>query len=150
MNQYQEQIRNLYLGILNSYPDFAEGEDARLTYDLEAKEWEELRSRYALESVAKTGTAFERAVRLTRYLAPRLTHSSWYDNHVECNALELLAYSFENEKNGGLNHRFRVENIPEEYRHLLDAQEKYVKDTNHEKEPTAYSAQSVYAPPVAR
>ena len=32
MNQCEEQIRNLYLGILNNYPDFAEGEDARLTY----------------------------------------------------------------------------------------------------------------------
>lgn len=32
MSQYQEQIRNLYLGILNNYPDFAEGEDVRLTY----------------------------------------------------------------------------------------------------------------------
>ena len=295
MNQYQEQIRNLYLGILNNYPEFSDGEDAHLTYDLEAKEWAELRSRYELESVAKTGTAFERAVRLTRYLAPRLTHSSWYDNHVECNALELLAYSFENKehginclnkskilaecclalgicarrvfiypfspfdfdshvvceifderlgkwimldpttdgyfvdedraplsmfeirngftssrfqtfisttgrrrdlqktrlhneglnlyflkncfrmsyelyngfgkkadrvdlipegylvkKNEELNRRFRAENIPEEYRHLLDAQEKYLCEANHEEEPAAYSVGSVYAPPGAR
>ena len=32
MSRYQEQIRNLYLGILNNYPDFAEGEDTRLTH----------------------------------------------------------------------------------------------------------------------
>lgn len=295
MNQYKEQLRNLYSGILNNYPEFAEGEDASLTYDLEAREWEELRSRYTLENVMKTGTAFERAVRLTRYLAPGLTHSSWYDNHVECNALELLAYSFENKEHGinclnkakilaecclalgiyarrvflypfspfdfdshvvceifderldkwimldpttdgyfvdenntplsmpeirngftssrfqtfvpttgksedlqktrlcneGINlyflkncfrmsyelyngfgkkadrvdlipegylikrneelgHRFRIENMPEEYRHLLDAQEKYLRETNHKKEPAAYSVGSVYAPPVAR
>ena len=69
MNQYKEQLRNLYSGILNNYTEFAEGEDASLTYDLEAREWEELRSRYTLENAVKTGTAFERAVRLTRYLA---------------------------------------------------------------------------------
>ena len=32
MNQYKEQLRNLYSGILNNYPEFAEGEDASLTY----------------------------------------------------------------------------------------------------------------------
>lgn len=32
MNQCEEQIKNLYLGILNNYPDFADGEDARLTH----------------------------------------------------------------------------------------------------------------------
>ena len=49
--------------------------------------------------------------------------------------------------NEELNHRFRVENMPEEYRHLLDAQEKYLEKTNHAEEPTAYRVGSVYAAP---
>mgnify|MGYP004723971285 CR=1 FL=1 len=47
MNQYKEQLRNLYSGILNNYPEFAEGEDASLTYDLEVREWEELLALHA-------------------------------------------------------------------------------------------------------
>ncbi len=34
------------------------------------------------------------------YLAPKLTHSSGYDNHVPCNSLDLLEYSLNNPKQG--------------------------------------------------
>lgn len=50
MNQYEEQIRNLYLGILNNYPEFAEEDDAHLEYDFAAPEFEELRSAYNLDN----------------------------------------------------------------------------------------------------
>ena len=293
MNEYQKQIKNLYLGILNNYPEFAEEKDAHLQYDFSAAELKELKSAYALEDIAKTGSSFEKSKRLLHYFAPRLTHSSFYDNHVECNALQLLSYSFENsehginclnkskilsecclalgiyarrvfihpfspfdfdshvvceifdeklnkwimldpttdgyfidenrtplsmleirtnfltsrfltfisskgrindlrkteirgeninlyvlkncfrvsfeeyngfgEKNGSvclipkqysirkneeLNHRFRVENMPKEYLHLLDAQEKYLKKANHTDEPIAYTVKSVYDSPL--
>lgn len=292
MNQYEGQIRNLYLGILNNYPEFAEEDDAHLEYDFAAPEFEELRSAYNLDNIAGNGTASERAERLLHYFAPRLKHESFYDNHVECSAMKLLTYSFENDEHGinclnkskilaecclalgifarrvfihpfspfdfdshvvceifdeqrgkwimldpttdsyfvnednvplsmyeirtnylnsefltlvsaddkdadlrkaaeknesinlyflkncfrisfetyngfgerkglvclvpehypvcrneELNHRFRVENMPEEYRYLLDAQEKYLEKTNHTEEPTAYSVRSVYAAP---
>ena len=100
MNQYEEQIRNLYLGILNNYPEFAGEDDAHLIYDLASPEWKELRSAYNLENIAGNGTAFERAERLLHYFAPKLKHESFYDNHVECNASQLLAYSFENNEHG--------------------------------------------------
>ena len=38
MNSHQEQMQNLYLGILNNYPDFSEEEDACFTYDSDAPE----------------------------------------------------------------------------------------------------------------
>lgn len=100
MNSHQEQLQYLYLGILNNYPTFAEEADAHLTYDFAAPAWEELRSRYALSRIAGTGSSFEKARRLTHYLAPRLTHCSFYDNHVECNSLQLLAYSLDNAEHG--------------------------------------------------
>lgn len=293
MNAYREQIRNLYLGILNNYPDFAREADAHLVYDLAAEEWAELRARYAPERMAGAGTAPERAVRLMHTLAPRLAHCAWYDNHVACNALELLAYSYENPEHGinclnkakilsecclalgiyarrvflapfspfdfdshvvcevydghrrkwvmldpttdgyfvdenrtplsmteiragfvegrfqtfvssagrgkdlqkaalrhadinlyflkncfrlsyetyngfgkkpgtvclkpehysvcrneTLNRRFRLEHTPEEYRHLLQAQERYLQETHHAEEPVGYTVSSLYAPPV--
>lgn len=294
MNSYQKQIQNLYLGILNNYPEFEQKEDARLQYDFAAEQWRTLKSVYALEDIAQKGSSFERARRLLHYLAPRLTHSSFYDNHVPCNALELLPYSLENPehginclnkakilaecclalgiyarrvfihpfspfdfdshvvceifdekqnkwimldpttdgyfvdenrtplsmleirtgfltsrfqtflsaaargrdlqkaalrhesinlymlkncfrlsfepyngfgerpgsvclvpkqysilKNEALNHRFRVENMPAEFRHLLDAQEAYLQKANHTQEPAACTVQSLYAPPIA-
>ena len=293
MNPYQNQLKDLYLGILCNYPEFAQEKDAHLQYDFAATEWKELRSAYALENIAKTGSSFEKAKRPLHYFAPRLTHSSYYDNHVECNALQLLQYSFENkehginclnkakilaecclalgiyargvfihpfspfefdshvvceifdeklnkwvmldpttdgyfvdenrlplsmleirtgfltshfqtffsstskaknlpktqnrneninlsmlkncfriffeqhngfgEKNGfvclipehysilkneELNRQYRIENLPQEYRYLLDAQEKYLAKTNHTQEPIAYSVQSLYASPI--
>ena len=50
--------------------------------------------------IAGEGGDFHRAKRLLHYLAPRLTHSSWYDNHIECNALRLLEYSLDNPEQG--------------------------------------------------
>lgn len=50
--------------------------------------------------MAKGGASFEKAGRLLHYLAPRLAHSSFFDNHVACNALALLSYSFENGERG--------------------------------------------------
>ncbi len=100
MNPYQNQLKDLYLGILCNYPEFAQEKDAQLQYDFAAAEWKELKSVYALENIAKSGSSFERARRMLHYFAPRLTHSSYYDNHVECNALQLLPYSFENKEHG--------------------------------------------------
>ena len=51
-------------------------------------------------------------------------------------------------KNEERNHAFRVENMPPEFRHLLEAQESYLRKTNHEREPKAYSVQSLYTSPL--
>ena len=60
MNSYREQIQNLYLGILNNYPEFAQDAEAHFTYDFSATEWKELKSKYTLENIAKNGTSFEK------------------------------------------------------------------------------------------
>ncbi len=240
MNQYEKQTRNLYLGILNNYPEFAGEENAHLEYDFAAPEFEELRSAYDLESVAGNGTAFERAeccLALGIFARRVFIHTFSpfdFDSHVVCEIFdeqlgkwimldpttdgyfvnadnvplsmyeirtnylnsEFLTFvsaedkdadlrkaaeknentnlyflkncfriSFETyngfgERKGSvdlipehysvcrneeLNHRFRVANMPEEYRHLLDAQEKYLEKTNHAEEPTAYRV-DLYTP----
>lgn len=102
--EYQRQVDrqqcDIYAGILFHHMTFKSGRKQHIKYELECKEFKVLREKYALKKVAKTGTEFEQAKRLLHFLAPKLTHSSWYDNHVPCNALDLLEYSFENPEHG--------------------------------------------------
>ena len=37
---------------------------------------------------------------MLKYLSPKLTHSPWYDGHVDCNALALLDYSLDKPEQG--------------------------------------------------
>jgi hypothetical protein len=80
----------------------ATGEVAEIVYDFAAPEFATLKAKYALDTIAKTGSDFRRALRLMNFLSPRLTHAGNYDNHVECNALALLEYSL-NQPNHGIN-----------------------------------------------
>ena len=99
--EQNEEKLSIYRGILFHNQTFADGDsDARIQYDLSCTEFAVLREKYGLEKIAGKGSDFTRAKRLLHYLAPRLHHSSWYDNHVPCNALDLLAYSFENPEQG--------------------------------------------------
>ena len=95
-----ETLDNIYCGILINYPNFKEGDMKTLVYDFSCPEYKELISKYHIDQVAGKGSDFLRAKRLLKYLSPRLTHKSNYDNHVNCNSLELLDYSFDNPNHG--------------------------------------------------
>lgn len=95
----QEQLK-IYSGILYHNQQFAEGNDAAISYNFSSPEFKKLKEKYCLENIAGKGGDFLKAKRLLHYLAPRLTHSSWYDNHVPCNALALLEYSLNNKEQG--------------------------------------------------
>ena len=95
-----QQMLNIYSGILFHNQEF-DGENTEdIIYEFDCSEFEELRNKYDLVKIAGIGRDFARAKRLLHYLAPRLTHSSWYDNHIECNALRLLEYSLNNPEQG--------------------------------------------------
>ena len=100
MQQIIHQMLNVYRGILFHHLKFEEGKHEDFIYEFDCPEFEELRNRYHLVKIAGNGSDFVRAKRLLHYLATRLTHSSWYDNHIECNALKLLEYSFEQPEHG--------------------------------------------------
>lgn len=100
MQAIAQQMLGVYRGILFNHQEFETGNNEELIYEFDCPEFEELRSKYHLEEIAGRGSDFVRAKRLLHYLAPRLTHSSWYDNHIECNSLKLLEYSFENPDHG--------------------------------------------------
>lgn len=100
-NALNEEKLRIYSGILFHNRTFAEDDgDGVIRYQFDCPEFSLLREKYDLENIAGTGSDFTRAKRLLHYLAPRLRHSSWYDNHVPCNALALLEYSFDNPDHG--------------------------------------------------
>ena len=100
MQEIARQIIDIYSGTLFNNQAFEGGNAEEIFYEFGCPEYEELRSKYNLVKIAGTGSDFIRAKRLLHYLAPRLTHSSWYDNHIECNALRLLEYSLDNPEQG--------------------------------------------------
>ena len=95
-----QQMLNIYRGILFNNQEFESGNTQEFLYEFDCPEFEELRNKYDLLNIAGNGSDFNRAKRLLHDLAPRLTHSSWYDNHIECNALRLLEYSLDNPEQG--------------------------------------------------
>ena len=100
MQEIAQQMLDVYSGILFHNQEFENGNMEQNIYEFQCPEFEELRSKYHLVEVVGKGSEFARAKRLLHYLAPRLTHSSWYDNHIACNALRLLEYSFDNPEQG--------------------------------------------------
>lgn len=94
------QMLDVYSGTLFHNQEFESGNREEVIYEFHCPEYEELRNKYNLVQIAGKGSDFVRAKRLLHYLAPRLTHSSWYDNHIECNALRLLEYSLDNPEQG--------------------------------------------------
>ena len=95
-----QQMLDIYQGILFQNRSFEPGNPAEIIYDFSCPEFHELRAKYNLAAVAGSGSDFARAKRLLHNLAPRLTHSPWYDNHIPCNAMDLLAYSLDNPDQG--------------------------------------------------
>ena len=98
--QSTDEIYIMEAGILRNNLEFHDGTDYELTYDFLHDNYATLKSKYKIENTAKSGTEFEKALRLMDEYAPRLTHESYYDNHVPVNALDLLEYSLDNKKQG--------------------------------------------------
>lgn len=98
--EVSQQLLDVFSGILFNNQKFDEGDNKEIIYNFECPEFETLKEKYNLEEIAGKGPDFKKAKRLLHYLAPRLTHSSWYDNHVPCNALDLLEYSLNNPEQG--------------------------------------------------
>ena len=98
--EVSQQMLNVYRGILFNHQEFEAGGSEEVVYEFDCPQFAELRNKYDLVRIGGKGSDFVRAKRLLHYLAPRLTHSSWYDNHIECNALCLLEYSLNNPEQG--------------------------------------------------
>lgn len=98
--QSTEQIYIMESGILRNNLLFKDGEDYEFSYDFENEEYARLIESYHIDKIAGDGTEFEKALCLMNEYAPRLYHKSDYDNHIEMNAISLLEYSLDNERQG--------------------------------------------------
>lgn len=96
----EQRVFDIYSGILVNNLEFRPGPAVTPVYDLDCPEYRTLREKYGLDKLAGKGSAFQRARRLLHHFAPRLTHLSYYDNHVPCDALSLLEYSYERPDQG--------------------------------------------------
>ena len=94
-SELSERLREVYCGILHGNQAFHDGEQIEFSYLFDCPDYAILRERYSIERIAGKGGDFERAKALTRWLQPKLAHKGDYDNHISCNALSLLEYSFE-------------------------------------------------------
>ncbi len=110
--QSTDEIYIMEAGIIKNNLTFADGESHKFTYDFDDDNYTALKSRYDIEKYAKEGSEFDKALRLMNEYAPRLTHESNYDNHVNMDALSLLEYSLDN-KRQGINCRSKAQILNE-------------------------------------
>ncbi len=97
----KEALFDTYKGILINNPLVNIPTDKTIKYDFDLKEFGVLRERYNLDKIAGSGTDFKKVMRLLNHFSKSLKHSSFYDNHIEQNSLELLKYSYQTEN--GIN-----------------------------------------------
>lgn len=98
--QSPDEIYIMEAGILRNSLELREGEDIAFTYDFENEAYSALKADYGIEKIAGEGSELDRALNLMHEFAPRLTHKSDYDNHVEMTAQKLLEYSLDDRKSG--------------------------------------------------
>lgn len=98
--QSTDEIYVMEAGILRNNLPLAPGEDFVFSYDFSHEDYPVLLAEYGIAATAGEGSEWERAARLMNEYAPRLTHESWYDNHVEMSALALLDYSLDHSAQG--------------------------------------------------
>lgn len=89
----------VYCGLLFNFQAFRHGERFPCSFDFDASVYTQIKARYPIEAVAGKGGDFERALRLVRWLSPKLVHRGDYElsadrRTVPQNALSLLEFSF--------------------------------------------------------
>ena len=102
-NSYLQDMDEIYImeaGILRNNLEFADGEELTISYNFDNHDYDLLIEKYKIDKIAGNGSEFDKSLRLMNEFAPRLTHNSYYDNHIEMNALDLLQYSLNNKKQG--------------------------------------------------
>ncbi len=99
-NEINSVLKRIYCGILFNNQEFANDYEDAFVYEFDCPEYKELIAGYALDEVVTGTTDLERALHLLHYLSAGLAHCGYYDNHVECNSLALMDYSFNHPERG--------------------------------------------------
>ncbi len=112
--QSEKSVYDMECGIIYNNLKFVNGEDYKFEYDFDEPSYSTLLSDYGIQEIAWDGNTLQKALNLMNEFAPRLTHKSDYDNHVELNSLALLDYSLDNPKHG-INCRAKAQILNEIY-----------------------------------
>lgn len=91
---------NTFRGILFQNQKFEDGGAEQICYRFDDGGLALLREKFHLSRIAKGGSEFEKAERLTQYFAPRLAHKGNFSEAIDCNAPALLDYALDNPAHG--------------------------------------------------
>lgn len=98
--QSTDQLYIMETGILYNERVFQPGQNLKIKYEFNNEEYAGLLNKYDLAEQAGDGSEFEKALALMDEYSGRLYHESYYDNHIDLNAMDLLDYSLDNRKQG--------------------------------------------------
>lgn len=103
--QVDADLLQVYCGLLFNFQKFQHGETFSCSFDFDDEIYAQLKAQYPLERVAGKGGEFERALRLVRWLSPKLVHRGDYElsadrRTVPQTALALLDFAFEKPEHG--------------------------------------------------
>ena len=98
--QSTDQLYIMETGILYNERVFQPGQNLKIKYEFNNEEYAGLLNKYDLAEQAGDGSEFEKALALMDEYSGRLYHESYYDNHIDLNAMDLLDYSLDNRKKG--------------------------------------------------
>lgn len=113
--QEKEEVYNMECGIIKNADTFREGISEEITYDFDDPKFQELKEKYDIESIAGTGSEFEKALNLMDHFSSRLEHNGNMTEYTaDMDALYLLDYALGDTKHG-INCRAKAQIMNEEY-----------------------------------
>ena len=113
--QEKEEVYNMECGIIKNADTFHTGNNEQITYVFDDPKYTELIEKYELESIAGTGSEFDKAVNLMDYFSPRLMHNGNFSEYTaDMDALYLLDYALGDQKHG-IHCRAKAQIMNEEY-----------------------------------
>ena len=95
---------DIYTGLLKAFPfPTTVNTDVCFTYENNHSKFNELKSKYPIESIAGTGDDLSKAINLLNWVSVHIYHKCDYAGETPRNSLDLLDYAFDKEVENGIN-----------------------------------------------
>lgn len=95
---------DVYTGLLKAFPlRKEENTQIRFSYACSDAGFEKLKKAYPIETVAGTGTDFEKAVNMLVWVSKHIYHKGNFNLDIPYNALDLLEYAYDKDSEHGLS-----------------------------------------------
>jgi hypothetical protein len=97
---------DIYTGILKMMDEFQDmNSNINFQYNYDIASSKRLKIKYHIDEISGTSSTLSKAMNLLDWLSSHIYHVGNYDGHIANNALELLAYSYDNGLECGINCR---------------------------------------------